>query len=187
MTTDGPRPDLLVRRALPLLLLVLVGVVAAIAVVAALRTWTTDGASRSYSLFLSDVSEGRVRSVVQQGSTLTVDEFGEHYDVTVPTVLTPVYQDMLDAAARADRALPADVYTAREAPDTSWLGVLVTGLLPLAVILGFLLVAGRWLRIARPSVDTLRSRLAQLDEAREAGLISADEYATKRAEILARH
>ena len=73
-------------------------------------------------------------------STLTVTKAdGTTYTVTVPTVLTPVFADMQAAAKVGNQNLPSDVFGAKEAPDTSWLGILITGLLPLIVIVGFIL------------------------------------------------
>ena len=64
----------------------------------------------------------------------------ETYTVIVPTVLTPVYTDMQTAAEKATPPveLPADVFTANQAPDTSWLGLLLTAVLPLLIIGGFI-------------------------------------------------
>ena len=61
------------------------------------------------------------------------------YTVTVPSVLTIVYPNDMQAAAKAGNVtLAADIYKAEPAPDTSWLGLLLTGLLPLLVIGGFI-------------------------------------------------
>ena len=58
--------------------------------------------------------------------------------VVVPGVagLTNVWADMV--AAAAPKTLPSDIYEAKPVPDTSWLGLLLTGLLPLLVIGGFI-------------------------------------------------
>ncbi len=113
---------------------------------ALLFTWlqsTTQAPQIGYSQFLNDVSKGNVTHVVQQGETLTVntkDKPGSPYTVTVPApVVTKVYPDDMQAAAKAgNQELPADVYKADPTPDTSWLGLLLTGLLPLLVIGGFI-------------------------------------------------
>ena len=85
---------------------------------------------------------GEVQKVTQQGTTLTVDttaDAEETYTVIVPTVLTDVYADMQKAAERPrNQELPADVFTANQAPDTSWLGLLLTAVLPLLIIGGFI-------------------------------------------------
>jgi cell division protease FtsH len=79
--------------------------------------------------------------VTHQGETLSVDVKGTgeenvpDYTVTVPNVLTQVFQDINTAAA--DGGTPP-IYEAKPAPDTSWIGLLLTGLLPLLVIGGFI-------------------------------------------------
>ena len=111
---------------------------------ALLFTWiqsTTPTTQVGYSQFLSDVQKGNVKSVVQQGETLTVTLTAgtAPYTVTVPNILTKVYPDDMVAAAKAGGVeLKSDVFKADPAPDTSWLGLLLTGLLPLLVIGGFI-------------------------------------------------
>jgi cell division protease FtsH len=111
---------------------------------ALLWTWlgqSTQANSVGYSQFLADVQKGSVSSVIQQQDSLTVTKAdGSTYAVTVPSVLTKVYPDDMVAAAKAGGVtLPTGVFTVKPAPDTSWLGILVTGLLPLIVIVGFIL------------------------------------------------
>ncbi len=109
---------------------------------ALLWTWLTSSSPSTavgYSQFLTDVGAGSVQHVEQQQSTLTVTKKDGTYQVTVPTVLTPVLTDMQTAAKSTGVTLPPDIYKAKEAPDTSWLGILITGLLPLIVIVGFIL------------------------------------------------
>ncbi len=114
-----------------------------IGTLALLWTWLTSSSPANpvgYSQFLTDVGAGSVLKVEQQQSTLTVTKKdGTTYQVTVPTVLTPVLTDMQTAAKSTGVTLPPDIYKAKEAPDTSWLGILITGLLPLIVIVGFIL------------------------------------------------
>src|SRR6188508_269097 len=113
---------------------------------ALLFTWittTSQPQTTGYSDFLAQVQAGKVAKVTQQGTTLTVETTStpkETYTVIVPTVLTPVYTDMQAAAAKATPPveLPADVFTANQAPDTSWLGLLLTAVLPLLIIGGFI-------------------------------------------------
>ena len=111
---------------------------------ALLFTWiTTTGqpTNTGYSEFLAEVSEGKIAKVTQQGTTLTVERDGEPkttYTVIVPTVLTQVFPDMLAAAESKNRTLPADIFQATPAPDTSWLGLLLTAVLPLLIIGGFI-------------------------------------------------
>jgi cell division protease FtsH len=114
---------------------------------ALLFTWiqsTTEAPTIGYSQFLTNVSKGEVESVVQQGDTLTVKPkagtgTSASYTVTVPSILTKVYPDDMQAAAKAGgQVLSSTIYKAQPAPDTSWLGLLLTGLLPLLVIGGFI-------------------------------------------------
>ncbi len=112
---------------------------------ALLWTWlssSTPSTQVGYSQFLSDVAAGKVKSVEQQQETLTVTKAdgNETYTVTVPSLLTVVYPtDMQAAAKTTGLTLPTDIYKAKPVPDTSWLGILITGLLPLIVIVGFIL------------------------------------------------
>ena len=111
---------------------------------ALLFTWIQSSSQPNligYSQFLNDVQQNKVQSVVQQGDTLTVkkNDTTPSYTVTVPSVLTIVYPNDMQAAAKAGNfTLASDVYKAEPAPDTSWLGLLLTGLLPLLVIGGFI-------------------------------------------------
>jgi cell division protease FtsH len=108
---------------------------------ALLFTWiqsTTPSTPVGYSKFLADVQAGDVTEVIQQGETLTVKAEGRSYTVVVPSVLINVLEDMQAAARAGNQTLSADVFTAEPAPDTSWFGLLLTGLLPLLVIGGFI-------------------------------------------------
>jgi cell division protease FtsH len=109
---------------------------------ALLFTWiqsTTPAPAVGYSKFLSDVEHGDVAEVVQQGETLTVKtDKAATYTVVVPSILINVLDDMNTAAAKGNQTLSDTVYRAEPAPDTSWLGLLLTGLLPLLVIGGFI-------------------------------------------------
>ncbi len=111
---------------------------------ALLFTWmqgTTQTNTVGYSAFLTDVQKGNVETATQQGDTLTVKlkpPTATTYTVTVPNILTQVYPDMI-AAAKAGGQDPASVvYKAEPAPDTSWLGLVLTAVLPLVVIGGFI-------------------------------------------------
>jgi cell division protease FtsH len=121
----------------------IVMLVLVVGTVALLYTWllqSTPTQPIGYSQFLNDVGAGQVTKVEQQDQTLTVTKTdGSVYQVIVPTVLTDVLGDMKAAAAANGKTLPADIYTAQKAPDTSWLGLILTGLLPLILIGGFIL------------------------------------------------
>jgi cell division protease FtsH len=112
--------------------------------VALLLTWlssSTPAETIGYSTFLSDVKAGKVTKVVQDGETLTVTltPGAPPYTVVVQNSITgEVLADMQKAAAAGDVTLPADVYARKPTADTSWVGLLLTGLLPLLVIGGFI-------------------------------------------------
>ncbi len=108
-----------------------------------LFTWiqsSTPNQQIGYSKFLSDVQAGQVKTVTQLGDTLTVTTSSTPatYTVTVPNILTQVFPDMRVAAKDGGRTLDANIYKVEPTPDTSWLGLLLTGLLPLLVIGGFI-------------------------------------------------
>ena len=110
---------------------------------ALLFTWvssTTPAAAVGYSEFLADVKAGQVAKVVQEGETLTVTP-NERADVHGRRPEPDHRQRLDDMQAAADagnQTLPTDIYTRKPTADTSWLGLLLTGLLPLLVIGGFI-------------------------------------------------
>ena len=112
--------------------------------VALLLTWVSSSTppdTTGYSAFLADVKAGKVTKVVQDGETLTVTLVpgSVPYTVVVQNSITgEVLADMQKAAAGGDVTLPADVYARKPTADTSWVGLLLTGLLPLLVIGGFI-------------------------------------------------
>ena len=110
---------------------------------ALLFTWITSSSqpvTTGYSQFLGDVANGEVAEVTQQGTTLTVKKEGGNttYTVTVPTILTDVWGDMQKAAEGTNLTLSPGIFKATPAPDTSWLGLLLTAVLPLLIIGGFI-------------------------------------------------
>jgi cell division protease FtsH len=135
VTPEGSLNSKFIRNGLIMAVLV-------IGTVALLYTWLlqpTSEPTQGYSAFLNDVSQGRVEKVVQQEASLTVTlDDQSTYQTVVPSVLTDVWADMQTAAASGGQTLSADVFSAKEAPDTSWLGLLITGLLPLILIGGFI-------------------------------------------------
>ncbi len=139
--------------------------------------------SRGYSAFLDDVAHGEVDLVVQEGQFLSVREGRAVYSVVVPSVVTNVYFDMQLAAEQTNQSLRPDIYSAVVPPDTSWIGLVLTAVVPLVVILGFISLMLRAAQRA-PQPFSARSRLAQLEDARRAGQLTAEEYATKREEII---
>jgi cell division protease FtsH len=127
-----------------LLMLVLVMGVSAL-----LYTWlgsSNTPVTKAYSgpgSFLADIEAGKVAKVVQQGETLSVfttDQGAQpedpKYTVTIANVLTQVSQDIADAAARG--RVPPPTFDPKPAPDNSWIGLVLTGLLPLIIIGGFI-------------------------------------------------
>lgn len=174
------------RQPIPPPVLVVIGVVALVLGAAALVYGWISSASQSsvpYSQFLGDVQAGEVAQVVQTGTTLEVSGPHGAYQVTVPTILTDVYGEMEQAAARGDAALP--LFTAQPVPDTSWIGLVLTAVLPFALLLVLVLVLLVVVRPARAAgARSLTGRLRELDEAHRAGLVSDDERARQRARIL---
>jgi len=120
-----------------LLMLVLV-----IGISALLYTWlsgSTPQSTSGYGEFINAVKTGQVASVVQKDQMLEVTGTkGEKYTVVVPSILTDVYKDMTTAATESGKTLDPKAYSAQQAPDNSWLGLVLTGLLPLIVIGGFI-------------------------------------------------
>jgi cell division protease FtsH len=113
-------------------------VVVALAVVFTLVSGNSPSTSKDYSVFLSEVQKGEIKSVTQEGSTLAVTpNAGPQYSVTVPGLLAnQVYPDMQTAAEKGAKSVPT--FGAKPAPDTGWISILVTGLLPILIIGGFI-------------------------------------------------
>ena len=111
---------------------------------ALLFTWlsaSSPSTDIAYSDFLTKVQAGQVSKVVQQDSTLTVTPKPEAAPYTVVTPGLAGLHDVLadiNAAALRGNVTSGVTYTVKPAPDTSWLGLLLTGLLPLLVIGGFI-------------------------------------------------
>jgi hypothetical protein len=171
---------------LPPVLIGIAAIVLVLGVAALMFTWISSPSASTvgYSQFLSDVEAGHVTQVVQTGTTLEVSARQGDYQVTLPTILTDVYGDIESAAAAGDAALP--LFIAQPAPDTSWIGLVLTALLPFGLLLVALVFVVLFVvRPARASgARTLTGRLRELDEAHRAGLITDQERARQRARIL---
>jgi cell division protease FtsH len=112
-------------------------VVVALAVVYTLVSTTSPTADHPYSAFLNDVKQGAVAKITQEGSKLTVEKQDQGtYTAIVPGLLADAYPEVAAAAKDGNKGVPE--YTAKLPPDTSWLGIIVTGLLPLLIIGGFI-------------------------------------------------
>jgi cell division protease FtsH len=112
-------------------------VVVALAVVYTLVSTTSPTADHPYSAFLNDVKQGAVTKITQEGSKLTVEKQDHStYTAIVPGLLADAYPEVAAAAKDGNKGVPE--YTAKLPPDTSWLGIIVTGLLPLLIIGGFI-------------------------------------------------
>src|SRR4051812_16919334 len=110
--------------------------------VALLYTWVQSSSpnpQQGYSTFISDVQKGTVSKVVQDGEQLTVStKSNETYTVIVPNSITgDVFRDM-QAATTAGGQATVPEFKKNPTADTSWIGLLLTGLLPLLVIGGFI-------------------------------------------------
>ena len=117
-------------------------VVVALAVAITLVGNTTNSQTVTYTSFLSDVQAGQVQKIVQDGSTLTVTTTAnptKTYTVIVPGLLADqVLPDIQAAAERGNITLPKDILGAKLPADTGWIGLVVTGLLPILIIGGFI-------------------------------------------------
>jgi cell division protease FtsH len=112
-------------------------VVVALAVVYTLVSTTSPTVDHPYSAFLNDVKQGAVTKITQEGSKLTVEKQDQGtYTAIVPGLLADAYPEVAAAAKDGNKGVPE--YTAKLPPDTSWLGIIVTGLLPLLIIGGFI-------------------------------------------------
>ena len=171
---------------LPPVLIVIGAVVLILGVAALMFAWISSPSAStvSYGQFLSDVEAGQITQVVQSGTTLEASGSHGTYQVTVPTILTDVYGDVEAAAAAGGTAVP--LFSAQPAPDTSWIGLVLTAVLPLGLLL--LALVFLVLFVVGPArtagARTLTGRLRELDEAHRAGLITDDERARQRARIL---
>ncbi|MBA2719731.1 MAG: ATP-dependent zinc metalloprotease FtsH [Chloroflexi bacterium] len=114
-------------------------VVVALAVVFTVVNQSTPNTAKPYSEFLDLVQAGKVASVTQEGSTLTVspNPTGSKYPVVIPGLLANQVLD--DMAKRAEAGkVPLPVLEAKAAPDNGWISILITGLLPILIIGGFI-------------------------------------------------
>ena len=175
------------RQPVPPPILTAIGVVALVlGVVVLLYAWVsaTSPSSVPYSQFLGDVENGRLTHVIHSGTTLEASGPYGAYRVTLPSVLTDIYGDIEAAAVSGGSALP--LFSAQPEPDTSWLGLVLSAVLPFGLLLAavglVVLFVVRPARVA--AVRTLTGRLRQLDEAYRAGLITDDERARQRTRIL---
>jgi len=118
-------------------IVMLVLVVGTVALLAAVLLSPSPGSTKGYSEFLGLVQNGQVQSVTQQDQSLTVNKGTSQYTVVVPTVLTDVFGDIQKAAQAGNKTAPT--FSAEKAPDTSWLGLVLTAVLPIVVIVGFII------------------------------------------------
>jgi cell division protease FtsH len=97
----------------------------------------------NYSEFLENVRQDKVEKVVQEGNTLTVTPKGGStaYRVVapgLPGINSNVFETMVAEAEKVGLTLDPKIYEVKEVADNSWLGLLLTGLLPLLIIGGFI-------------------------------------------------
>ena len=123
-----------------LLMLVLVMGVSAL-----LYTWLgSSGQTKElgWGDFLNKVSAGEVSKVVQQDTTLTVTLKAEPttpYTVVAPGVSgvnADYLKDIQTAANAGGHPFDQTQYIVKQAPDNGWIGLVLTGLLPLLIIGG---------------------------------------------------
>jgi cell division protease FtsH len=122
------------RNGIVMLLLVVV----ALAVVLTVVNQTTQPNTKFYSVFLQEVAAGHVGQVVQEGSTLTVTATDNTttYTVIVPGLLANQVQSDMQTAVGVGKPIPT--FGAKPPPDNSWISILITGLLPILIIGGFI-------------------------------------------------
>jgi cell division protease FtsH len=115
-------------------------VVVALAVAITLVGQTSPSTDKEYSTFLAEVQKGQVKKVTQDGSTLIVEPTtGAQYRVVVPGLLAnQVLPDIKAAAEKGKVTLPDDILGAKLPADTGWIGLVITGLLPILIIGGFI-------------------------------------------------
>ena len=122
------------RNGIVMLLLVVV----ALAVVLTVVNSTTQANNTAYSVFLDNVAADKVQGVIQDGATLQVTaKDGTKYNVIIPGIL--LNQALPDMTARATAAkVPTPILEAKQPADNGWISILVTGLLPILIIGGFI-------------------------------------------------
>jgi cell division protease FtsH len=136
LTPEAPLNSRFFRNGVVMLALVFV----ALAVVFTVVNQTAPNKDVPYSTFLADVTAGKITTVSQEGSTLTVTQKdGTQYSVTVPGLLAnQVYDDMKTAAGEASPPAAVPTFGAKPAPDNGWISIVITGLLPILIIGGFI-------------------------------------------------
>jgi cell division protease FtsH len=121
------------RNGIVMLLLVVV----ALAVVLTVVNQTTPNSTRYYSEFLGEVAKGNVTQVLQEGSTLNVTATDNStYTVVVPGLLADQVKTDMQTAVGEGKPIPK--FGAKAPPDNGWISILVTGLLPILIIGGFI-------------------------------------------------
>jgi cell division protease FtsH len=112
---------------------------------ALLYTWLAGGTqptTKGWGEFLNHVSKGEVTKVVQQDTTLTVTASDNStYTVTapgVPGVNADYLKDIQAAATQGGQTFDQGKFSVEKAPDNAWIGLVLTGLLPLIIIGGFI-------------------------------------------------
>ncbi len=112
-------------------------VVVALAVVFTVLNQTTPSKTKLYSDFLSEATKGNIDLIMQEGSTLTVTSKDKStYTVTVPGLLGDQVKPDLQLAVGQGKPIPQ--FGAKPAPDNGWISILITGLLPILIIGGFI-------------------------------------------------
>ncbi len=123
-----------------LLMLVLVMGVSAL-----LYTWLGSSSQTQptgWGQFLTNVEQGKVAHVTQQDQVLTVKPTGTGAEYTViapvfPGLNVDVLGVIQEHAAKGGNAFDQNAYELKQQQDNSWIGLVLTGLLPLLIIGGF--------------------------------------------------
>lgn len=120
------------------------GAIVAVAMIAA-AVWSSVGDEAAtpdypYSRLLADAASGRVESVVQVGTRLTVRLGGESEarHVAVASESINVYAELCTAAGAQLGACPIEYVADAPSSSEQWLGLLITSLLPVLLIGAFI-------------------------------------------------
>jgi ATP-dependent Zn protease len=136
----------------------------------------------SYTQALSDIQDGRVRSVVIEGqrATLTLTDGSQRQ------ALAPDNGDALARAItdrnRADPAHPIDIRYSPEAPGVGNVFPILVSLVPLLVLIALILLAAS--ALARARGPQRFDALARLGELREKGVLTEEEFQHEKRRIL---
>ena len=180
--TGGPKDagvtywDLL-RIALVVLLLT----VLAISFLYAFRAQQAPGEYVPFGQVLTELQEGRVRSVVIEGHRATV----ALADGRIQQTTTPGDDQLTRAVLDRNRADPAHPIAMRYQPftaDFGWVMAIGVGVLPLLILIALILLAASLLR--RSTAPHRYESLSRLADLRDRGVITEEEFQREKRRLL---